>query len=328
MVRNPFRINSRSGYGSSYLFLTVAFAVFFATVFSSIAQSNWRDDIGTFRVGILAGNDSAGAIRRAELFREAMNTHLDVPVELIPFGDLSTLIQAQVSGRVEYAIHSALSFTVASASCECLVPLAVPTFSGGAKGTHAVIFALSDGPRTLSDLENQTIGILVKEDFVTGTFAEIELKQSGFDLRTAGVAVLKLNSDGDALEALQKGTVKAVLDWSTLSGDAGQGFSHGLFARIMASEAAPDVGTLRLIWQSDMLPNGPHAVRRNLASEAKKKVQDFLLSLETKNPAAYDVFNPRLGGGFLPVQLSEYKAVRDLLSDLQEDQQTEVLNPQ
>ena len=51
--------------------------------------------------------------------------------------------------------------------------------------------------------------------------------------------------------------------WSSLAGDAASGYSFGVFTR-MVPAGALSMDRLKIVWQSPLIPFGPHVVRRDL----------------------------------------------------------------
>lgn len=286
------------------------------------ASAAWREDIGTLRVGVAAGDDARGTVRRMELFRESLADKLDLPVEIVPFGDLLTLSDAQASGRIEYAIHSALSYATTSAVCNCVEPLAVPTFSGGAKSLRVIAIVsgnstgnVSGGIMATGPGAKAKLGVIGSPaSNVHLDFARALLEQAGeLPAAFADGAVVAFDDASAAANALASNEIGGILGWSTLTGALADGYSHGTLRSLVQTGALP-VGQLELAWQSPEIMLGPHAIRRNLPAELKGLLQGHLLALEGSTPAAYDSVSPDLAGGFRPVQPSDYSVVKGLLT--------------
>ncbi|TIR66731.1 MAG: phosphonate ABC transporter substrate-binding protein, partial [Mesorhizobium sp.] len=86
------------------------------------AHADWRADIGTFRIGIVAepggGNTVPGLARLTDAYTNA----LGMKVEFVVARDYAALIEAQASGRLQYAVYSALAYATASVRCGCVEP--------------------------------------------------------------------------------------------------------------------------------------------------------------------------------------------------------------
>ncbi|MBN9551186.1 MAG: PhnD/SsuA/transferrin family substrate-binding protein, partial [Alphaproteobacteria bacterium] len=103
------------------------------------ARADWRDDIGTFRIGIVAepggGNTVPGLSRLTDAYADA----LGMKVEFVVARDYAALIEAQASGRVQYAVYSALAYATASERCGCVEPLVAPVDADGAVGIRSFL---------------------------------------------------------------------------------------------------------------------------------------------------------------------------------------------
>jgi phosphonate transport system substrate-binding protein len=299
------------------LLLLVAFVTGTLGTNPGAAQGNWREDIGTLRIGVANGETPTSSSRRLELFREALAIRLGMKVEIVSLPDLAALSEAQGAGRVDYAIHSGLSFALTSAACNCVEPLALPVFDGGAKATHSVVIARRgpDGqpvPVMTPDTGSKVGAIGRADTFHAEVLRASLLKEDALPAGFEPDAMIVFETVEEAANALASGQVDAIVGWSTLTGSSTEGYSHGTLRQLLATGGV-SIGDVRLVWQSIALPNGPHALRRNLPSEAKSLVQSFLLGLEQSNPAAYDAAVPLLTGGFRPVQLSAFRELKNLL---------------
>ncbi|TIR80225.1 MAG: phosphonate ABC transporter substrate-binding protein, partial [Mesorhizobium sp.] len=101
--------------------------------------ADWRADIGTFRIGIVAepggGNTVPGLARLTDAYTNA----LGMKVEFVVARDYAALIEAQASGRIQYAVYSALAYATASERCGCVEPLVAPVDADGAAGVRSVL---------------------------------------------------------------------------------------------------------------------------------------------------------------------------------------------
>jgi phosphonate transport system substrate-binding protein len=90
---------------------------------ASPASAGWREDIGTFRVGIVAEPGAGDTIAGLAELNDAYSKALGLEVEFFVASSYAALIDAQVSSRIEYAIYSASAYASAWQRCECVEPL-------------------------------------------------------------------------------------------------------------------------------------------------------------------------------------------------------------
>ena len=110
------------------------------------SAADWRDDFKVLRVGFLSSASPAADVARLEPFRAYLEARVSLPVELVPATSYASLIDAEVTGRVQYAIHSAASYATAAAECDCVEPLAEPTAADGSRGFYSILVVRADSP--------------------------------------------------------------------------------------------------------------------------------------------------------------------------------------
>jgi phosphonate transport system substrate-binding protein len=105
----------------------------------------------------------------------------------------------------------------------------------------------------------------------------------------------------DALRALIEKRADVALSWSPVEATAADGMEpRGPLARLIARKVA-GADTLKVLWSSDPVPNGPHVVRSGLPQDMRVKLRDFLINLKSDDAEAYEAIEPDFGGGFVPV---------------------------
>jgi len=114
--------------------------------------ADWRETIGSFRVGFVAIGNPTEATARLEPFRLALAEGLGLDVELFAGRDYATLVDALVQSRIEYAILSATAHALAEARCQCIEPVAIARDGDGAIGYSQILIVRADGAAALADL--------------------------------------------------------------------------------------------------------------------------------------------------------------------------------
>ena len=84
----------------------------------------------------------------------------------------------------------------------------------------------------------------------------------------------------------------------------------------MVSAGALAMDRLRIVWQSPLIPFGPHVVRRDLPEELKTLIADALKAMATEAPDALDAVDGSSigGGGFVPVTDKDYAVIDGLVA--------------
>lgn len=279
------------------------------------AAADWRDEVKVLRVGVLTGPESDYRLATMTPFAEYLETRIGIPVEIVPAANYTELIDAQSSARIQYAIYSATSFAAAAEACQCVEAISAPVAIGGALGFYSVLLAKSDGPiRSLADAMGKRLA-LAGPELVAGHLVPMKAFQDeGIDATTYFSAIVDVANPEEAVRDLLAGRVDLAVAWSSLTGNAAAGYDFGVMTRMAADGALPP-NSVRIVWQSRLIPFGPHAVRSDLPPELKSLLADAMTAMAAESPAALDAVDRAGfgGGGFATPDPGLYALVRELV---------------
>ena len=280
---------------------------------SSPARADWRDDIGTFRIGIVAepggGNTIPGLSRLTDAYADA----LGMKVEFVVARDYAALIEAQASGRVQYAVYSALAYATALERCGCVEPLVAPVDGDGAD-RHPTRPGAPDGRSVLVTRDGRLPDLaamashriaIAPADNVGGALLPLAaLSAEGVKIAQDSPFLARAASATAAETMLSGGEADGLFGWEPADADGQPARSRGTVARLEAA-GIPEA-SLRLLWTSGLLRYGPHAVRSDLDPEAKRRLMVFLTNLRSQTPDVYDLLERAHSGGFAPAARKDY----------------------
>ncbi|MCX5516530.1 hypothetical protein C3941_18680 [Kaistia algarum] len=283
------------------------------------AIASWRDDIKVIKVGFLAGENPAYEVTRMEPFRSRLQYGLAVPVELFPARSYQALIEAEASGRIQYAILSSLAYVALDQDCHCAEPLVQPTAANGARGFRTMLMVRADGP--IADLEGAkgTRLAIGAKDSISGRIAPYSgLAEQGIEPEGYFARTFETENALSALTALVDGEADVSVAWSTASDPASAEPGSGPIADL-AEQRGGSMPALKSIWTSGVIPFGPHAIRTDLPPEARAAILDTLLSMKSAWPDAYDAAE-RQSGGFVAADPDLYRHFSNLLASVAQPQ--------
>jgi phosphonate transport system substrate-binding protein len=287
---------------------------FVALTAAGAARADWRDDITVLRVGVMTGANAPYRLAQLEPFKTYLESWLALPVEIVPAESYEALIAAQSASRVDYAIESATAFVTAKARCGCVEALVVPTRTGGEAGFFALLTARADGPiKSLDDAKGARLA-LAGEDSVGGRLLQMKaFEEKGIDPAEFFSEIVETPHPEAAISALLAGDADLAVAWSSLSGDRAAGYSFGVLADLVA-EGGLSMDQIEIVWQSPLIPFGPHAIRSNLPDELKRLLSRALLAVDDEQPAALDAVDRFGGGGFIAADAGLYAPVAALIA--------------
>lgn len=270
-------------------------------------SADWRDDIGTFRIGLVRATSIP--VSALEPFRLAIQEALGTNTEFFLARDLQALIAAQGEGRVEYSIMPASGYAATWLTCECVEPLAIASSSDGSASFRTVLIVREvDSFRSPADLAGREIRLL-SPDSIAGEYLFLAaMRSGGLDLARQDTRLAAMPGPHEALGRFAAGEGDALIGWSSMTGDPSLGYSRGTL-RQLANLAGGSASAYRIIWKSGPVPNRVHLVRRNLAPEARQILSELLKGLKDDDPVAFDAIEPVFSGGFLPGRQEDFAAI-------------------
>lgn len=276
-------------------------------------NTDWRDSIGVLSVGYLIDGERDRQRRRLEPFRRAMERRIGLRVLFRPAETLNELINMQINRRIQYAIHSASSYVTTRVKCKCVEVLAVPTDKSGARGIYAVLLApFSGAVRSLGDLKGRRLAITAAPATITRLLPLKDFEAAGYDEQSDVGTLVDVANPVEGWRKVMADEADAVIGWSTLQGDLSQGYSSGTLRHLISVTGLAKSTDMRVVWQSSLVPNGPHVIRSDVPTQLKVLLRDFLINLGKSNRYAYDGISPELSGGFIEIAENDFNTLLTL----------------
>jgi phosphonate transport system substrate-binding protein len=272
---------------------------------STSAAAGWEEDFGTLRIGMVSPTGSRevpGLSEMTTAFRRATG----LPVEILVARDYPALIRAQSQGRIHYAVHSAVAFAATDMLCGCVEPVATPLGVDGARGLYAVLIVRKGEIGKLADMSGARVVAGPAEDIGPQRLALAVIRQ----LPGRAGSIVHASSYAEAERIFREGAAAVLIGWQpAVEGDAAD-LQSGSIARLAAAGSPAE--ELDVVWSSELLAHGPHAVRRDLPRELKDRLGRFLVNLREQQPGIYAFLEPRGGGGFVRPGPGDYDAARGI----------------
>ncbi|QND66881.1 PhnD/SsuA/transferrin family substrate-binding protein [Mesorhizobium loti] len=281
-----------------------------AVVCSNPAHADWRDDIGTFRIGIVAEPGAGNTVPGLAVLTDAYTKALGMKVEFVVARDYAALIEAQANARIEYAIYSATAYATASQRCLCIEPLVAPVDSDGAIGIRSVLLTRDGKLPDLAAMQSHRIAMAPSGSVGGSLLPLAALAAEGRKVAQDAPFLVHADSAAAAETMLVDGKADGLFGWVTAAAD-GQPQTSGTQARLEA--AGLSATALRVVWTSGLLRYGPHAVRSDLDPEAKRRLTVFLTNLKSITPDIYDLLESKHSGGFATVAPKDYEMAASIV---------------
>ena len=293
--------------------ITLALAVA-ATALSALpVAADWRAQMPVFRVGLLGGENESDRLRNNECFRAAMEERLGVPVELFPAPDYAGVIQGLVAGQLDYAFLGASGYAaIYLQDPEAVDVMFVSAESDGSLGYVAPMYVRADSDIfTLEDMEGRSLAYADPNSTSGYLVPQFELRQQGIDDATFFSRTGFGGGHEQAVIAVLSGQYDAGVTWASGIGDPAEGYSRGNLRR-MVDNGLLNMDDLRIIWESELIPNGPVVFRSTMPDEAKAIVADYLENQIDIDPDCYRAVSFGEGQGWVRVDHSFFEGIVEM----------------
>lgn len=260
----------------------------------------------TFRIGIVPRGETGAFLRALEPFRAGIADTLGRPAEILAFADFTAMIDAQMLRRIDLGFYSASAYALADKVCRCLDPLVAPAAADGSMAFHGIIVARrQSGIASIDDLAGREIAAGAPDSVGNRRVQMAELSAGGIDVGSYFSNVRTARNALDAILLVRDERVDAAFAWSSLTGDAGAGYSRGPLADLVArGELSMD--EIAIIWRSRPIAHAPVAVAKSLPGDVRQALASYFVALADDDPETYDVLERDYGGGYRAVMRQDY----------------------
>ena len=249
-------------------------------------------------------NPNAGA--KHEEFRKAMEDYLGIKVKEMEGTEYSVGIEGMAAGNIDVMLVSPMSYYQAKERAGAELLVSTPM----AQDYHTAFITRAD---------NDEINSL--EDLRGKSFAFVDQASSSGYMYPKAYLLQKLGLDTDLLENSDyffstvafAGSHPAVATGVSM-GDYEAGAVAASVLTQLSDAGALDVSTLKVIDQTDTIPNPAYVVRGNLPEDLKAKIKEFFLQYDDGNYFAEVHGDERIR--FVTVTEEDYKIIYDTLKVL------------
>ncbi len=294
------------------LLTTVAALTALATATAAIAQ-DWRAQMPVFRIGLLGGENEADRLRNNECMRAQLTERLGVPVELFPAPDYAGVIQGLVARQLDFAgLGPSAYAAVYLQDPEAVDPVFVSSEADGSLGYVAVMYTRADsGITSLEDMRGRSLAYADPNSTSGYLVPKFELGRMGIDDATYFSSTGFGGGHEQAVIAVLQGQYDAGVTWTSGQGEESEGFSRGNLRR-MVENGLLNMADLRIIWTSNVIPNGPWVVRRDMPAEARAIVVDWMANLHSNDIDCYRSVTAGDGQGQVAVDHAFFEGIVEM----------------
>lgn len=284
-----------------------------AVVGAQTAFADWKDNVPIIRIGILGGENEADRLKNYACWQEILEKDFGIPVELYPAADYAGVMQGLISDNLEVASLGSSGYAgIYLQDPDAVEPLVTTKQVDGSLGYYSVMLVRADSPyQSIDDLEGRTLAFADPNSTSGYLVPSTELKLKGYDPETFFSETGFAGGHEQGVVALLNNQYDAAVTWTSAVGEYEEGYSRGNL-RKMVDKGALDMNDVRIVWQSEMITNGPRVARKDLPDEFKQAYKQSLLDLPERDRACFEAISGGEAIGFEPIGHDFYERVIEM----------------
>jgi phosphonate transport system substrate-binding protein len=254
----------------------------------SLAAAGARDP-KTLQVALLPDENAAKVIQDNDGLRAYLEKGLGKKVAFHVLTSYAAMIEATRNGRIDLAFFGPLSYCMAKDKCS-IEPFAAKLKDGSVTYKSVVIAGADSGIQGIEEIKGKRM-------------AYGDQASTSSHLIPKGVLAARGVRPGDYQESFLGKHDAVALNVMRRNVDAG-GLSQTIFNSLL-EKGTIDKSRIRVIAESDPIPEYPWVMQSDLLPELKQKIRLSFLNL--RDP---EILKPLKADGFAPIQDSDYDVIR------------------
>ena len=258
-------------------------------------------------IGILPGGDPEVAKRGYLEIAKALQTELQIPVNVYLSKNYSGLIEAMKTKKVDFAFFTAMTYVFAEKEAGAKVLLKKvwnePFY-------YSIILSKKkSGIKTVDGLKNKRFGFVDEKSTSGYLYPKVLMKKKKVEPKETKFS----GSHSQSIVWLDQGEVDAVAVFS--DDKEGKGSAY-----VKYSKSPQPVQQVRVLWVSDPIPNDPFCVRQDFYDQYPKLTHNLMFALidvvDKLKSSSKDVKETVGAQGFIPATQRQYDPVREMVKEL------------
>lgn len=273
---------------------------------SAAAQDGGGEIPDPLEMGIIPAEDNAEQVREFEPVADYVGEQLGVDVELYTATDYSGIIEAMRSEQVDIAWYGPLSYVLASEVADAEAVAVQITDEGETDPTYKSLMITNSASdvQNIEDLRGKTFSFVDPASTSGNLFPRKAFDEAGIDPATDLEDTIYAGGHDASALAVKNDKVAA-------------GAVANTVLENMITEGVIKDGEVRVIHESQPIPESPIAVRAGLPDEVKQRIQEVFVNMTPEDAGAETLGSEAVG--YVETGDSDYEVVRDLVDTLDLD---------
>ena len=290
-------------------------AALLATVYffaSAPAEAqDWRSKYPVVTLSSVSSENQEATQARFKEFATYFKQQLGVELKIFTATDYAGTIQALTSGQVHLAGLGPAAYAAAWIDSQGAVePLVAAREADGDLGYYSALIVRADSPyKKLEDLKGKTLSWADPNSTSGYLVPLVGLRAAGLEPEKFFSRTVFSGGHEQNVIGVLNGTFDAAFVWT-----GRDPASRGIL-KAMSMRGLLDPQKLRVIWMSQVIPNSPLTVRKDMPADMKRDIAKLYLELYARDPGMAEVLTRGKTLGYVQVNHAIYQPVLDVVQE-------------
>ncbi|MEM6355181.1 MAG: phosphonate ABC transporter substrate-binding protein [Pseudomonadota bacterium] len=263
-----------------------------------------------FRIGFLGDEAAQDIISRNECLQDYVEAAYGVPAKMFTFKDYAGTMESFAGGNLDYTWFGASGYAgLYLQNPEIGEPIMTRMQPTGDTGYYSVMVTRADsGIESLEDMKGKSLGFADPNSTSGYLIPSIELVDKIGSLDGYFSETEFQGGHENGVLAVLNGDVDASVTWVSGVGAWEEGYTSGNL-RKMVDKGILNMDDIKQIWSSNLIPNGPIVVRKELPQEAKDTLLGMKQWILENDPECNENIANGVVKAWVPVDHSFYEVI-------------------
>lgn len=263
-----------------------------------------------FRIGFLGDEAAQDIISRNECLQGYVEAAYGIPAKMFTFKDYAGTMESFVGGNLDYTWFGSSGYAgLYLQDPDAGEPVMTRMQPTGDTGYYSVMVTLTEsGIASLEDMQGKNLGFADPNSTSGYLIPSIELKDQLGDLDQYFASTEFQGGHENGVLAVLNGDVDAAVTWVSGVGEWDEGYSSGNL-RKMVDKGILNMDDITQIWSSELIPNGPIVMRKELPQEAKDTMLGMKQWILANDPECAENIANGIVKAWVPVDHSFYETI-------------------
>lgn len=280
-------------------------SVALASLATSAMAQDWKAKYPELVFAVIPAENASGVTERWGPFVSYLAKELGTKVTLRIAQDYAAVIEGQKAGQIHIGSYGPAAFARALMTGAKVEAFAQDVNLDGTKGYYAVFYVKKDSPfQKIEDMKGKNLGLVDPNSTSGYNVPLFALDKMKIDPNTYFGKVVNTGSHENAIIALGQGTVDVAANWWNDEEESN--------LKRMERKGMAKSSDYRIIFKSEQIVNSPMAMLSDMPADLKKSIVDAVMSIATKDNAAFTKATDGKAKPWAPVDNKAYGAIIEL----------------